>query len=58
MAFVYKRSDSKLWWMRWTAANGAEQRASSKTEVEPDAKALADELDGQARNAARAAKGR
>jgi integrase len=53
MAFVYKRPDSKFWWMCWTDASGIEQRASSKTEVEPDAKALADELEAQARTGAR-----
>jgi integrase len=47
-AFVYRRATSRFWWMRWTDADGIEQRASSKTADESEAKALAAELETQA----------
>ncbi len=49
MAFAYRRTDSKYWWMCWTDASGVEKRESSKTSEEAEAKALADELEAQAR---------
>ncbi len=51
MAFVYRRKNVRFWWMCWTDADGVEQRASSRTEDE--AKALANELESQARSKAR-----
>ena len=47
MSFVYRRKDGRFWWMCWTDANGV-HRASSKTEDEAEAKALAAEIEGQA----------
>ncbi len=49
MAFVYRRKGIRFWWMCWTDAGGIEQRASSKTEDEAEAKAVAEELEAQAR---------
>jgi integrase len=49
MAFVFRRKLSKYWWMCWTDAEGREQRASSKTTDEAEAKATADELERRAR---------
>src|SRR5919206_3803157 len=49
MAFVYRHPRSSFWWMRWVDANGREQRASSKTTDEAEAKATADELERRAR---------
>jgi hypothetical protein len=53
VAFVYRRKTSRFWWMCWTDANGIEHRASSKIADETEAKALADELEEQARSGAR-----
>jgi len=55
VAFVYRRKNARFWWMCWTDANGTEQRASAKTEDEAEAKALANELDAQARSGTRRA---
>jgi len=48
MSFVYRRKDGRFWWMCWTDANGV-HRASSRTEDEAEAQALAAEIEGQAR---------
>jgi hypothetical protein len=53
MAFVYRRKNVRFWWMCWTDADGVEQRASSRTEDEAEVKALANELESQARTKAR-----
>lgn len=53
MAYVYQRNDGRFWWMCWTDVNGSEQRASAKTENEAEARALANELETQARSGAR-----
>jgi hypothetical protein len=52
MAFVYRHPRSSFWWMCWVDSQGREQRASSKTKDEAEAKATADELERRARAAA------
>jgi integrase len=49
MAFVYRHPRSSFWWMCWVDSQGREQRASSKTRDQPEAKATADELERRAR---------
>jgi len=53
MAFVFKRKGIRFWWMCWTDGDGVEQRASSKTQNEADAQAIADELEKEARSRGR-----
>src|SRR3990172_3292968 len=49
MAFVYRRKGIRFWWMSWTDADGVEQWASTRTEDKAEAKAIADELEKEAR---------
>lgn len=59
MAFVYRRKMVRYWWMCWTDADGEEQRASSKTEDEAEAKDSGSRSQGRAReDVARRAKTR
>lgn len=49
MAYVFRRKLTNFWWMGRVDAEGREQRASSKTTDEAEAKATADELERRAR---------
>jgi integrase len=49
MASVYRRKGIRFWWMCWIDAEGIEQWASTRTEDKTEAKAIADEMEKEAR---------
>jgi hypothetical protein len=52
MAFVYRRKGSRFWWTSRTDGDGVERRASTKTDVQAEAEAVANELQKEVRSRA------